>query len=149
VGRPDNELQKNNARCDIGAVESTAGHTNGCSSSYATKRIKWRRYTACTSCALSRPNTSLGRQASSRGAARVANPISPASWFGKRIGVFFHFAVPTVWLLIVVELFELGDFLSTSNPIAPFSIATAFDRVFAFHWQTGLVSEIAVHKGGT
>jgi hypothetical protein len=59
----------------------------------------------------------------------------------------YRSAVPAVWLLIVVELFEAGELLSTSGPIAPFSVATAFDRVFAFHWLSGRVSEIPVDKG--
>jgi hypothetical protein len=57
--------------------------------------------------------------------------------------------VPTVSLLIVAELFEAGELLSASGPFAPFSVATAFDRVFAFHWLSGRVSEISVEKGGS
>ena len=61
----------------------------------------------------------------------------------------YRSAVPTVWRLIVVELFEAGELLSTSDPIAPFSVATTFDRVFAFHWLSGRVSESPVENGGT
>jgi hypothetical protein len=60
----------------------------------------------------------------------------------------YRSAVPTVWLLIVVELFEAGELLGAPDPIASFSIATAFDRVFAFHRLTGRVSEIPVDEGG-
>jgi hypothetical protein len=60
----------------------------------------------------------------------------------------YRSAVPTVWLLIVVELFEAGELLGAPDPIAPFSVATAFDRVFVFHWLSGRVSEIPADKDG-
>jgi hypothetical protein len=54
--------------------------------------------------------------------------------------------VPTVWLLVVVELFEAGELVSTDEPSSPYSITTAFDRIFAFHWLTARVSEIPVAR---
>jgi hypothetical protein len=55
-------------------------------------------------------------------------------------------AVPSVRLLVVVELFEAGELLNAPSPIATVSIATAFNRVFAFHWLSGRVSEIPVER---
>jgi hypothetical protein len=59
----------------------------------------------------------------------------------------YRSAVPNVWLLVVVELFEAGELVTAPEAIAPFSIVTEFDRVFAFHWLTGRVSEIPVIRG--
>jgi len=59
----------------------------------------------------------------------------------------YRSSVPTIWLLVVVELFEAGELVSAPDSIAPFSIATEFDRVFAFNWLSGLVSEIPVVRG--
>jgi len=59
----------------------------------------------------------------------------------------YRSAVPAVWLVVVFELFEAGEIVSAAEPTAPFSIATDFDRVFAFHWLTGRVSEIPVNRG--
>ncbi len=52
--------------------------------------------------------------------------------------------MPTVWLLVVVELFEAGELVSAPDAIAPYTIATEFDRVFALNWLSGRVSEIPV-----
>jgi hypothetical protein len=60
----------------------------------------------------------------------------------------YRSAVPTVWLLVVVELVQAGELVSAPDPIASFSIATEFDRVFAFNWLAGRVSEIPVIRGG-
>jgi hypothetical protein len=60
----------------------------------------------------------------------------------------YRSSVPTVWLLVVVELFEAGELVSAPDSIAPFSLATEFDRVFAFNWLSGRVSEIPVIRGG-
>jgi hypothetical protein len=59
----------------------------------------------------------------------------------------YRSALQTVWLVVVVELFEAGEIVSTPEPVAPFSITTAFDRVFAFHWLSGRVAEIAILRG--
>lgn len=56
----------------------------------------------------------------------------------------YRSAVPTVWLLVVVELFEAGELVNIADSMAPFSVRTDFDRVFAFHWLTGRVCEIPV-----
>ncbi len=60
---------------------------------------------------------------------------------------WYRSSVPTVWLVVVVELFEAGELVSAPDSIAPFAIATEFDRVFAFNWLSGLVSEIPVMRG--
>lgn len=59
----------------------------------------------------------------------------------------YRSSVPTVWLLVVVELFEAGELVSARDSIAPFTLPTQFDRVFAFNWLSGLVSEIPVMRG--
>jgi hypothetical protein len=56
----------------------------------------------------------------------------------------YRSAVSTVWLLVVVELVEAGEVISANDPIATFPIRTEFDRVFAFNWLTGGISEILV-----
>jgi hypothetical protein len=56
--------------------------------------------------------------------------------------------VPAVWLLIVIELFEAGELFIAPDPIAPFSVATAFDRVFVLHWLSVRVSEIPADSEG-
>jgi hypothetical protein len=61
----------------------------------------------------------------------------------------YRSAVPTVWLFVVVELAEAGELVSAPDPIAPFPIRTEFDRVFAFNWLTGGVSEILVIRAET
>jgi hypothetical protein len=59
----------------------------------------------------------------------------------------YRSAVQTVWLVVVVELFEAGEIVSAPDPVSPSSITTAFDRVFAFHWLTGHISEIRILRG--
>jgi hypothetical protein len=61
----------------------------------------------------------------------------------KKLGAY-RSAVPTVWLLVVVELFEAGELVNIADTMAPFYVRTDFDRVFAFHWLTGRVCEIPV-----
>ena len=46
--------------------------------------------------------------------------------------------------VVVVELFEAGELVSAAEAIAPFSIETEFDRVFALNSVSGSVSEIPV-----
>jgi hypothetical protein len=48
------------------------------------------------------------------------------------------------WVLVVVELVEAGELVSDCDAIAPFSIPTEFDRIFAFDWLTVGVSEVSV-----
>ena len=57
----------------------------------------------------------------------------------------YRYAVGTVWLVVVVaSSLKPAKSSAPPEPPAPFSIATAFDRVFAFHWLTGRVSEIPI-----
>ena len=52
--------------------------------------------------------------------------------------------VSTVWLLVIVKMFEAGELVTAADDITPFTVATAFDRVFALNWLTGRVAEVPV-----
>ncbi len=56
----------------------------------------------------------------------------------------YRSTLSTVWLLVIVEMFEAGELVTAAAAVTPFTVATAFDRVFAFHWLSGRVAEVPV-----